>query len=73
MTATTSTPDIDEIARIVNLYCAYYGNVVSYSSYGTDTLDSNDLDISQENVETGENELLTLAYLQSKITEAEGG
>jgi len=60
--------NIKEIQEIVNMYNGYYGDVF-YSSYVGDSISSSNLELIKE----GQEERVTIAYLQTKITEAQGG
>jgi len=60
--------NIKEIKEIVDMYNGYYGDV-SYNSYVGDSVSKSDLELIKE----GQEERVTIAYLQSKILEAQGG
>mgnify|MGYP003122468722 CR=1 FL=1 len=60
--------NIKEIQTIVDMYNGYYGDVL-YSSYVGDSVSKSNLELIKE----GQEERVTIAYLQEKIIEAQGG
>jgi hypothetical protein len=60
--------NIKEVQAIVDMYNGYYGDVF-YSSYVGDSVSKSSLELIKE----GQEERVTIAYLQEKILEAQGG
>jgi hypothetical protein len=64
---------MQEIFNLCVTYNEYYGPELTYVAYGNDTLDKENLSIHREDLTTQETTRVTLAWVQQKIVEAQGG